>query len=83
VTDQNGHITSYAYDKDNRRTQEFDDFGKTLQRTTTTTYDANGNQIAVTNPSGLTTSYVYDQLNRQTAVIDALGVTDHLKSRHR
>ena len=56
--------TSYAYDGQNRVTQEIQAYGASLQNATTTGYDADGNVLSVTDANGDVTSYAYDALNR-------------------
>jgi RHS repeat-associated protein len=73
VTDQNSHVTSYAYDADNRKTTQTDACGTGLARTTTTAYDQVGNVQTVTDALNHTTSYTYDSLNRQITATDPLG----------
>jgi RHS repeat-associated protein len=65
--------TSFGYDALNRQTQLVEAFGTTLQRTTTTVYDAADNVLSNTDPLGNVTSYGYDVLNRVTTEIDAYG----------
>jgi RHS repeat-associated protein len=65
--------TSYAYDGLRRETQLIEAYGTTLQRTTTTLYDAIGDVLSVTDPAGHIVSYAYDQVGRQTTEIDAYG----------
>ncbi|MGD0548718.1 MAG: DUF6531 domain-containing protein [Terracidiphilus sp.] len=52
--------TTYAYDALGDLTQT----AAPLGRTTSSTYDANGNKLSDTDARGNTTSYVYDSLNR-------------------
>ncbi len=43
--------------------------------TTTHTYDANGNELSMTDPLGRTTEYVYNDLGEQTEVIEPNALT--------
>jgi RHS repeat-associated protein len=65
--------TSHAYDGMRRETQLIEAFGTTLQRTTTTLYDAIGDVLSVTDPAGHIVSYAYDQVGRKTTEIDGYG----------
>ncbi|MDQ6423102.1 S8 family serine peptidase [Paenibacillus sp. LHD-117] len=66
--DRNGHTTTYAYDIHGRLTTESVEGAgiaqlSELQLKVTYTYDANGNQLTMTDSTG-TTSRTYDELNR-------------------
>ncbi|GBG07986.1 RHS repeat-associated core domain-containing protein [Paenibacillus agaridevorans] len=69
--DRNGHMTNYTYDIHGQLTKEtVDGAGLThlteQQRRISYTYDANGNQLTMTDSTG-TTSRTYDGLNRVVA----------------
>jgi YD repeat-containing protein len=67
--------TSYGYDALNRATRTIEGYGSSVQRTTTTAFDAAGNTLSVTDPLGHITSYAYNALNQQTQVISAYGTS--------
>ncbi|MDR3660604.1 MAG: DUF4214 domain-containing protein, partial [Mycobacterium sp.] len=67
-------ITSYSYDAQGRLTQTIVDNGTGhLNLTTSSTYDAFGNKVAVTDPRGDVGYFYYDLLNRLTLQIDPEG----------
>jgi RHS repeat-associated protein len=72
----NPETTSYAYDSENRQIAEIDAYGTSLQRTTTTVYDANGNVINTINALGAVTTYIYDGDDRQIAEQTPVGGTE-------
>lgn len=77
TTDSLGNQTTYTYDADGNRLTSTttvtaaDGSVKTL--TTTTTYDAQGREIAVTDPDGNVTRTEYDANGNKIAAIDPLG----------
>ncbi|WP_270164504.1 S8 family serine peptidase [Paenibacillus sp. SYP-B4298] len=78
--DRNGHTTSYTYDVHGRLLDETVE-GAALQQTPLAerriayTYDANGNQLTITDSTG-TTSRSYDELNRTvTKTVPQLGTS--------
>jgi RHS repeat-associated protein len=64
-----GQVTSYTYDKLNRRIATTDSLGNI----TRTNYDSEDNIIATTDAIGNVTRYEYDKNNRRIKVIDAEG----------
>jgi RHS repeat-associated protein len=68
-----GVVTSYAYDALNRQTREIDDYGGSLQRTITTTYDAVGNVQTTVDGLGHAITYSYDTIDRVSTITNALG----------
>jgi YD repeat-containing protein len=66
-----GETTRYTYDFRDRQTSSTN----ALNQTTSTTYDAIGNVLSITDASGNTTRYVYDALNRKTAETNALNLS--------
>jgi RHS repeat-associated protein len=79
VIDANGKYTYYHYDELNRRVQEVHKSGSTNDVNTpsdaiiTTTYDADDNRIAITDPNTNTTTMGYDALDRRIAMTNAAG----------
>jgi RHS repeat-associated protein len=77
--DGDGKHTYYHYDELNRRVQvvhksgTITDTNTPSDAITTTTYDAENNHIAVTDPNGNTTTMGYDALNRQITMTNAGG----------
>jgi RHS repeat-associated protein len=68
----------YRYDNRNRRTQAIRvlpaETGQPERReTTTTSYDGQGNVIAIVDALGRTTQTAFDRLNRQVEVTDPIG----------
>ena len=61
VTDPDGNVTSYVYDRLSRQIETIDP----LYNTSSTVYDADGNMVQTTDADGRTIQYVYDPLNRQ------------------
>jgi RHS repeat-associated protein len=69
VGDKSGHVTEISYDAKNwPGVIEFPD-----GTTGTTTYDAMGRRLSVTDQAGNETSYGYDELGRLVAVTNAMG----------
>jgi YD repeat-containing protein len=68
-TDQNGHITQFAYDALDRRTTEIDALGGT----TLSTYDPEGNLVSITDANSHTTSFTFDNRNRLVGRLDPSG----------
>jgi RHS repeat-associated protein len=67
--------TGFVYDALNRRTRTVEAQGEAgLERTTTVSYDAADNVLAVEAPLKRITSYAYDLLNRRSAVTEAAEV---------
>jgi RHS repeat-associated protein len=56
-----------------RVTQLIEAYGTSLQRTTTTVYDAIGDVVSTTDPNGNITSHAYDQVGRETKTIEGYG----------
>jgi RHS repeat-associated protein len=79
IIDGNGKITYYHYDELNRCIQEVHKSGSVTDvntlsdAVTTTTYDADNDKIAVTDPNTNTTTTTYDALDRQISTTDAAG----------
>ena len=79
-TDANGNTTNYTYDRDNRLLTVVQPAvtdpvtGQAVRYTTQYQYDANGNQIAVTDADGHTTRTSFDKDNRAVLVQDANGI---------
>jgi RHS repeat-associated protein/uncharacterized repeat protein (TIGR01451 family) len=81
VTDTIGLVTKYEYDELGRVTRVIANYGDGVYDpahsdedvTATYTYDAAGNQVAVTSSTGQVTRYGYDSLGRQVVVTDTLG----------
>ncbi|HME00025.1 MAG TPA: RHS repeat-associated core domain-containing protein [Terriglobia bacterium] len=82
VTDGDGKVTYYKYDGLDRRIQEVRKQGSTadveppvtdVDAVTSTTYDAVGNVLTVTEPDGNTTTNGYDADNRRIKETDAAG----------
>jgi len=80
ATDANGNTTNYTYDRDNRLLTETKPAvadpvtGQPVRYTIQHQYDANGNQIAVTDQDGHTTRMSFDKDNRAVLVQDANGI---------
>jgi len=80
ATDANGNTTHYTYDRDNRLLTETKPAvadpvtGQPVRYTIQHQYDANGNQIAVTDQDGHTTRMSFDKDNRAVLVQDANGI---------
>lgn len=80
ATDANGNTTNYTYDRDNRLLTETKPAvtdpvtGQSVRYTIQHQYDANGNQIAVTDQDGHTTLTSFDKDNRVVLVKDANGI---------
>jgi YD repeat-containing protein len=74
MTDGKGQTTTYTYDHSGNLTQSIGELGgmayqnadHTSGGSTGFSYDANGNQMGLTDATG-STSYTYDNLNRQTS----------------
>ena len=62
VTDPDGNVTSYVYDRLNRQVQVTDP----LWNTSSVVYDADGNVIQTTDRDGRVIQYVYDAVGHQT-----------------
>jgi len=81
LEDANGKVTFYKYDELDRLKQTIRKNGDTNDvidaddAVTTTTYDAVGNRLSVTDPVTNTTVYAYDALNRQISMMNAAGDT--------
>jgi RHS repeat-associated protein len=79
IIDGNGKITYYNYDALNRRTNVLNKSGSVSDTitpsdaVTTTTYDADNNRLAVTDPNNNTTKYTFDPLNRVIGLTNAAG----------
>jgi RHS repeat-associated protein len=77
--DGDGKYTYYHYDELNRRWQVVNKSGSTndvntgSDAVTTTTYDADNNRIAVTDPNNNTSTMTYDPLNRIIGMTNAAG----------
>lgn len=69
VTNQNGFVTRYNYDVQNRLSLTTD----ALSCVSSRTYDSVGNVLTDTDANGNTTAYSYDALNRRTAATNAIG----------
>src|SRR5205807_222323 len=65
--------TSYGYDGMNRVTATIEAYGTSLQRTTTSVYDAIGDVLYTTDPLGHISSFAYDQVGRQITAIMGFG----------
>ena len=79
VTDANGSATNYTYDRDNRLLVQTNPAitgptGQPVRYTIQYQYDANGNQVAVTDQNGHTTTTTFDKDNRVVLVQDANGI---------
>ena len=80
VTDANGNTTNYTYDRDNRLVTVTQPAvtnpttGQSVRYTTQYQYDANGNQVAVTDQDGHTTLTTFDKDNRTVLVRDPNGI---------
>ena len=80
ATDANGHTTDFSYDKDNRLLTQTQPVvtdpvtGQQVRDTIQYQYDANGNQIAVTDQNGHTVFTTFDADNRVVLVKDANGI---------
>ena len=80
ATDANGNTTNFTYDRDNRLltvttpTVTNPTTGQSVRYTTQYQYDANGNQVAVTDADGHTTQTTFDKDNRMVLVKDANGI---------
>ncbi|MDH3976782.1 MAG: hypothetical protein OEV42_21175, partial [Deltaproteobacteria bacterium] len=72
ITDEEGKITSYTYDKENRETSV-----TFASETTNKEYDALGNITLVTKPLGNTRTMAYDAFNRLTEVSEGGLVTKY------
>ena len=91
TVDEAGAATSYVYDKNGRMTRQVNPAGGVAESAydkngrpvasggATTTYDANGNVLTVTNAAGGVTSYAYDAKNQLVAVTDPNGFTRSLE----
>jgi YD repeat-containing protein len=77
--DADGNTTTYAYDRDNRLLTQTNAAvadsvsGQPVNYTIRHQYDANGNQIAVTDQNGHTTQTSFDKDNRVALVQDGNG----------
>ena len=71
VTDPDGNVTSYSYDRLNRQVQTTDP----LWNVSTTKYDADGNVVQTTDADGHVIQYVYDAVGHhvQENWLDASG----------
>jgi YD repeat-containing protein len=80
ATDANGGTTNYTYDRDNRLLIETKPAvvdpatGQPVRYTIQHQYDANGNQVAVTDQDGHTVRTTFDKDNRGVLVQDANGI---------
>ena len=80
TTDANGNVTNYTYDRNNRLLTETKPTvtdpvtGQPVRYTIQHQYDANGNEIAVTDQDGHTTRTAFDKDNRVVLVTDANGI---------
>ena len=64
-----GYTKTAAYDELGRVASVTFNYGA-FSKTTTYTYDANGNRLRLKDPEGGTTSYAYDAANRQWQITD-------------
>jgi len=72
ITDRNGSITTYTYDKDlNTIKQNIDPLGNI----TAYTYDTKGNLLTITHPDAATETYTYDTNNNPLTFTDRGGNT--------
>ena len=76
--DSLGNITAYGYDVAGRRLTVTNGLGSPVQMTNADSYDANGNQVTMTDGNGHTTTSVYDALNRQVQTLYADGSSNSL-----
>jgi YD repeat-containing protein len=75
MTDRDGRVTTYVYDRLNEKLQEQWLDGSWVVRTLSYVYDAAGNLTSTSDPSAGYT-YAYDSLNRPTSVTTALPGLD-------
>jgi RHS repeat-associated protein len=71
VANQEGQVTTFAYNAAGDLTRVFD----ALNQETTIAYDALGRPVAMTDARNHTTTMVYDALDRVTQITDALSGT--------
>mgnify|MGYP001042125520 CR=1 FL=1 len=74
VTDGNGHVVTYGYDKLGRQVSSSQAMG-ILTRATQTTYDAFARVVTQTDALGDVTTYQYDVASHKTIVTTPDGVT--------
>ncbi len=77
-TDPYGHVVSYEYDFDGRKTKVSEEIGGNTESDICYSYDINGNLLSETNALDKTTTYEYDELGRVIRKIAPAPDTDGL-----
>jgi YD repeat-containing protein len=75
MTDRDGRVTTYAYDRLNEKRREQWLDGSSVVRTLSYVYDAAGNLTSTSDPSASYT-FAYDSLNRPTSVTTRVSGLD-------